>query len=199
MKVKHHVFYVPGILDDIYHLQSVLVATWRLYGVRAHCHPMPWAGTEPYELKFNKLLAAIDDQLDKGNVVSLVGASAGASAVINAYVERADRINGVVYVCGKINGPETVSKKTYKENPAFKTSLAELQTSLSKLSARDKSKMLSLYSDKDNSVPYEATTVPGVDEQQLPGLNHGQSIIYSLSLGAPVITRFLKKQVAGAV
>jgi pimeloyl-ACP methyl ester carboxylesterase len=197
--VQHHVFYVPGILDDIYHAQGILVATWRLYGVHPHIHEMPWAGDGSYDSKFKKLLAAIDGQLERGHKVSLVGASAGASAVINAYADRTDKISGLVYVCGKINGAENVSDDTYSHNPAFKTSMQQLQTNLLNLANEDKNKMLSLYSQADRAVPHEATYIPGVEEKALPAIRHGKAIIYSLSLGAPIIISHLKRQARSAL
>ncbi|MEK7059921.1 MAG: hypothetical protein AAB971_04165 [Patescibacteria group bacterium] len=191
---QHHVIYIPGIQDDAYRVQSLATWLWRLYGVRGHCHPMPWAGEEAYESKFQRLLERIDKYIAKGYRVSLVGASAGASAVLNAYVERSNDITGLVYICAKINAPETVSSKTYAANPAFKTALYALQPNLPKLSAADKAKMLSLYSPDDRTVPYEATVIPTVAEKRLPALRHGYAIMYSLTLGASSLIRFLKRQ-----
>lgn len=189
---KHHVIYVPGILDDIYHVQTLAAATWSLYGVRGHCHPIPWAGEEKWEPKFKKLLEKIDHYKAKGHDVSLIGASAGASAVLNAYVERPESIKSLIYICAKINAPETVSKKTYEENPAFKTSLELLQKSLKKLGPKDKAKMRSLYSPADNVVPYLATVIEGVEEKKLPAFRHGNAIMYSLTFGAKNLMGFLK-------
>jgi hypothetical protein len=191
---QHHVIYVPGILDDIYHVQSLAVATWLLHGAHGHLHEIPWAGNEPWESKFQRLLAEIDRYAGQGHKVSLVGASAAASAILNAYVERREKISGLVYICAKINAPETVSDKTYAENPAFKTSLELLQTNLKQLTPADKAKMLSLYSPGDKYVPHAATVIPGVKERQLPALRHGRAIIYSLTFGAPRMLNILKRQ-----
>lgn len=189
---QHHVIYVPGILDDIYHAQSLTVKTWRLYGVHGHCHPIPWAGEQKWEPKFKKLLDKIDRYKAAGHDVSLIGASAGASAVLNAYAERPDSIKSLIYICAKINAPETVSKKTYDENPAFKTSLELLQKNLKKLGPKDKAKMMSFYSPADNVVPYLATVIKGVEEKKLPPFRHGRAIMYSLSFGARDLMGFLK-------
>jgi pimeloyl-ACP methyl ester carboxylesterase len=190
---QHHIIYIPGILDDIYHAQSLAAATWRIYGMHGHCHPIPWAGQEAWGVKFKRLLAEIDRYKAEGHEVSLIGASAGASAVLNAYAERRDSIKGLIYICAKINAPETVSEKTYAENPAFKTSLELLQRNLKKLTAKDKAKMLSLYSPSDNTVPYPATVINGVEERRLPALHHGRAIMFALTFGAKGMTGFLKK------
>jgi hypothetical protein len=194
--IKHHVIYIPGITDDIYRVQSTALTTWRLYGVHPHLHVMPWAGKGRYEDKLTSLVVEIDRYSESGKV-SLVGASAGASAVINAFMERRDKVSAVVIICGKINGPETVSAKTYSENPAFETSMHQLQSNLKKLTSRDKHKMLSLYSPGDRTVPYESTVISGVDERALPAvLGHGQAIFYCLTVGAPIVISHLKRQAA---
>lgn len=191
MKKQHHVIYIPGIGDDSFG-QGLYVKLWRPYGVRGHLHEMPWAGDEAYEPKFQRLLAEIDKYKAQGHQVSLIGPSAGAGAVLNAYVERKNSITGLIYICAKINGPETVSDKLYAKNPAFKTSLYALQGNLKKLTPADKAKMHSFYSPGDGYVPYEATTIPGVEESRLPSLRHGRAIIYSITLGAHTLLRPLK-------
>ncbi len=189
----HHVIFVPGLGDDIWG-QGFLVRLWRLHGVHGHIHPIPWKGKEEWEPKLQRLLDEIDTYAKQGHQVSLVGASAGASAVIHAYAARKDKITGVAYICAKINGPETVSEKSYAINPAFKTSLYSLEDSLKQLSRQDRAKMHSFYSPGDHYVPYEATTVQGVAEDKLVPLMHGQAIIFSLSLGAGKLLAPLKKQ-----
>jgi pimeloyl-ACP methyl ester carboxylesterase len=189
---QHRVIYIPGIKDDLLWVQSSAIRLWRLHGVRGHCHEMPWAGDEAWEPKFQRLLDEIDSYAAQGHKVSLVGASAGASAILNAYFERTDKIHRLVYICAKINAPETVSQKTYAENPAFKTSLKLLQGNLKKLTATDKAKMHSYYSPNDGNVPYAATVIEGVAETRLPALRHGRAIIYCMTFGAPKLMRFLK-------
>lgn len=191
MKKQHHVIYVPGILDGIYY-QNEAVKLWRLYGVRGHCHVMPWLGDEAYEPKMERLLAEIDAYRAKGHLVSLVGASAGASAVLNAYIQRRDDITGVVYIVGKILAPETVPRKIYRTNPAFKTSMAILQKTLRQLTPEDKAKIHSFYSPGDTFMPHAGTVIKGVRESRLPSLQHGWAITYSLTLGARKILRPLK-------
>lgn len=195
MPRQHHVIYVPGILDNIYHIQSTAVRAWRLYGVRGHCHVMPWFGQESYELKFQRLMDEIDKYLAQGYRVSLVGASAGASAVLNAFVARPNKITGVVLLCPKINGPETVSKKTYAENPAFKESLGQLQANLAKLTPRQKAdRMLLYYSPADGTIPYAGSIILGIPERRLPPIKHGRAIVYGLTFGAHSFISFLKHQ-----
>ncbi|HSX37026.1 MAG TPA: hypothetical protein VLG13_02835 [Patescibacteria group bacterium] len=190
--MKHHVIYVPGITDDTFRVQSLLLLTWWLYGVRPHLHVIPWAGDEAFAPKLQRLLDKVDGLHAQGHTLSLVGASAGASAVLNAYIQRKDKISGLVYICGKINHPESVSERTYSENPAFKESLGRLPETLAQLTPEDKAKMLSLYSPVDTSVPYPDTIIGGVAEKRLPRLRHGWAIVYAISLGAFGLIKFLK-------
>jgi pimeloyl-ACP methyl ester carboxylesterase len=191
--MQHHVIYVPGIGDDIFLVQSTIIKFWRLFGVYGHCHPMPWAGSGEYAAKAEALAAYIDKYKAAGHRVSLVGASAGASAVLNAYANRRNEVSKVIYVCAKINRPDTVSAVTIGNNPAFKEALAVLQTNVSGFTDADKSHFHSFYSEKDGLAPYEATHIRGVKETKLPPLRHGLAIIYSLSIGFPKLLRVLKQ------
>lgn len=189
---KHYVIYVPGIRDDMFHVQSLLIQIWRLQGVRPVMFAMPWSGRGAFEPKLARLVSKIDRYKQAGHTVSLVGASAGASAVLNAYVQRKDAVSAVVYICGKINRPDTVSRQTYDKNPAFRTSLRELQHTLSRLTAADKNKCASFYSAIDTTVPYSDTTIGGVRETKLPAFRHSWAILYALSFGSHELLRAVK-------
>ena len=174
-------------------VQSTLIRSWRFHGVRGHCHAIPWAGEEAWQSKFQRLLDEIDEYAGQGHKVSLVGASAGASAVLNAYAERRDKVAGVgLYMCqGQCAG--TVSARNLCQESGFQgSSLELLQGNLKKLTAADKAKMRSYYSPNDGTVPYATTVIKGVDETRLPALRHGRAILYSLSFGFPKLIRFLK-------
>jgi len=192
MNSQHHIIYVPGIADDAYHIQSLSIKSWRLHGLHGHLHAMPWLGSEEYESKHTRLLTLIDELAAKGHTVSLVGASAGASAIINAYVERPDKITKLVHISGKINNPENVGEKIYRENPAFRLSLYRLQASLNRLAEADKAKMLLLYPVADNIVPHEDAVIPGVAENRLAVSGHGFGIVDAITVQFYLIARFLK-------
>jgi len=193
LTMKHHVIYVPGIRDDLYKSQSFVVWWWRLLGMTGHCHEIPWAGQEDYEPKLQRLLALIDYYHAKGKTVSLVGASAGASAVLDAYVERRNDIQAVILICAKINRPESVGSSVYRHNPAFRTAMQRLQAVLPTFTDDDKAKFLSLYSPADGNIPHQDTIIPSVHEQSIRPLTHGYAIAYSLTFGAPLIRRFIKR------
>ncbi len=183
-------------MDNVFHVQSIVIKSWRLYGVRGHCHVMPWRGSEEdFKTKFQYLLDEIDRYAAQGHYVSLAGASAGASAVLNAYIERPKQVSGVVLLCPKINRPEAVSPKTYADNPAFKESLALLQRNSAQLATPAKSEHIrTYYSPTDIVVPHADAVIPGVQEERLPAIKHGHAIVYGITLGAPSLIGFLKRQ-----
>lgn len=189
---KHYVIYVPGIKDDLLWVQSLLIQTWRFYGVQPVMLTMPWVGDEAYEPKIARLIAKIDVHRQSGHEVSLVGASAGASAVLNAYIQRKDDISAVAYICGKINFPDTVAPRIYARNPAFKTSLQQLQETVRQLTTDDKIKLRSFYSPIDTTVPYSHTVIANVSETRLPRLRHMWAILYAVSFGSGGILQGLK-------
>jgi alpha-beta hydrolase superfamily lysophospholipase len=194
---QHHVIYVPGMGDNIFHIQSMAVGLWRLHGVRGHFHEIPWRGQESFKPKFQRLLAKIDSLAAEDHEVSLVGASAGASAVLNAYLARTDKINRVVLICPKVNHPETVSRQTYAENPAFKESMEQLQPGLAKLTPQIRAEKLRIYySPVDRTVAHADSSMTGVPERRLPRLKHSYAIVYAITIGAPALLRFLKSPTA---
>lgn len=62
---------------------------------------MNWADTETWESKLQRLLARIDSLIAGDQKVGLVGSSAGASGVINAYALRKAGLVGCVLIAGK--------------------------------------------------------------------------------------------------
>src|SRR6266542_6900779 len=98
----HHVIYVPGLGDHMPHGQQLVPGYWRLFGVQGHYEPMHWNDKMPFAPKLERLIARIDELAPDGPV-SLVGSSAGASAVLVAYGARLDKVAGVECICGKIN------------------------------------------------------------------------------------------------
>lgn len=189
---RHYIIFVPGIRDDLLYVQSFLIQCWRFCGVRPVMLTMPWLGAEEFEPKLARLVSRIDNYWRQGHRVSLVGASAGASAVLNAYSQRNNEIESVAYICGKVNHPDTVSNKTYDQNPAFKTSMLQLQNTLSLFSKADKRKIRSFYSTADTTVPYMDTVIGGISEKRLPSFGHMWAILYALSFGSVRLLQALK-------
>jgi pimeloyl-ACP methyl ester carboxylesterase len=193
-KPKHYVIYIPGIGDNKYLIQGILVWLWRFYGVKAVTRTMNWADGEGFDEKLTRLLVEIDAHLAKGHKVSLVAASAGASAALNAFAARPNGISGVVSICGKIRRPESVSETTYRINPAFKQSMLLLQKSLGQLGPEERKRILNLHPLSDPVVPPTDTIVEGSQEKIMKTMGHSMGIIVALSIYGRYICRFLKQQ-----
>jgi hypothetical protein len=189
--MSHHVIFIPGLADNRTFGQDIAIQTWRLFGLKPHYLALRWDRQDSFEVKVDKLLKLIEELQVAGHDVSLVGASAGASAVINAYVANKN-IHRVIYICGKINRPDVVSPKVYADNPDFKESLALLQQNLTRLTEEDKQKLLSLFPYKDTVVPYADTRITGVAEQRIVGWSHSQGIFSGIVISAPKIARFIR-------
>lgn len=195
-KPSTDVIYLPGLGDRRSHGQRAILKLWKIYGLNVHYHKIGWADKEPYEPKKQRTLDLIDSLTRSGNKVALIGTSAGASAALNAYSERIDKVSSVVCICGKIQNPQTVGEPYFKENPAFRDSLFSLSKSLSILTTKDRAKVLSIHPLRDETVPVLDTIVEGAKEGRIPTVGHIFSIFYALTFGSRHIAKFIREKSA---
>lgn len=186
--------YIPGLGDHRARGQAKAVAVWRLYGVHGELERIMWHDGQPFEPKFEKLLQQIDGHLHKGHNVSLVAASAGASAALNVFAARKNRIAGVVLLCGKVHHPENMHWSVFKKNKAFEDAMALLPVSLNRLSLQERGRIMSVHPLADESVPVADTRINGAVERTIPVVSHFVGIAYGLTLYAPFAMKFLKNQ-----
>lgn len=186
------VIYIPGLGDKKLTGQQKAVNLWRLHRVKPELFVMRWYDSEAFAPKLARLLQVIDKAHKDGYEVSLVAASAGASAAINAFAERPDVIKRVVCICGQIMGYDHVSNYTYQCNPSFAESMHRVPASIARLTTEDKQRILSLHPVADPVVPVRDTRLPGSIEGRLPTTGHATSIAYALTLGSRKIMRFIK-------
>lgn len=182
---------MPGLGDSRSYGQNIALQAWRLFGLKPHYFPLGWADKEDFSPKLTRLLDKIDRLSRIDNKVSLVGVSAGASAVLAAMAARKN-IAGVVCVVGKIHNPQTVSDYIYRSNPAFKQSMNGLKDDLKKLDDKDRNKIVSIHPLKDKTVPIEDTIIRGAREKTIPVRGHVFSIFYILVLAIPTMTKILR-------
>jgi pimeloyl-ACP methyl ester carboxylesterase len=192
MAKQHHVIYLPGIGDHRPRGQDAIIKKWKLYGLNAHYFFINWIDKEPFAPKLKRMVELVDDLAAKGHTVSLVGISAGASAAVNVYCERPDKISGVVFICGKLTGSRKINPNYYRNNPAFYDSLEQAQKSLEKLSADDKKKMLSLHAIFDEVVYTRYTKVPGIASRTVPSFLHIPTIFLAITIYKNLTINFLK-------
>ncbi|HSX07144.1 MAG TPA: hypothetical protein VLG92_05490 [Candidatus Saccharimonadia bacterium] len=193
MKARLTVIYVPGLGDKRVASQQFAVSMWRLWGVSAMVLPMRWADSEPWDVKQQRLLSKIDEHTLAGKQVALVGSSAGAAAVINAYTLRKSQLVGCVLIAGKVNNPNTIGEQYRQANPAFPTCAQACEKSLTHLSSADRKRILSRYALLDLVVPRKDSMIAGAQNRRLHTIGHGFTIGFQLVCGAPGFLHFLKR------
>lgn len=194
MRRQYHLIYIPGLGDNKARGQKFIVRTWSIYGAHGHCYQMRWGDGELFEPKFKRLMTEIDELISRGYKVSLIGSSAGASAVLKAYAERKESLSGVAIICGKVQNIETVSPEYFKRNPAFEGALKSLPDILLSLPKRYRTRILSIHPIYDETVPINDTEIEDAQMATIPTFGHALSIALSLIFFSPYIIHFLKKQ-----
>lgn len=189
--LKHHAIYVPGLGDQNTRGQDAAVNSWQKQGVKAHYFALGWADGKSFAPKFDRLLVKIDELINQGNSVSLVGSSAGASAVINAYAKRPE-VHAVILISGKINNPESIGRKIYDLNLAFKDSVYMVKESLARLRPEQIKRIMSIHPLYDGYVPVADTIIPGAVEKRVLVVGHVFGIFYTLAFRKKLITSFIK-------
>jgi hypothetical protein len=191
---KLHVIYVTGLGDRQITSQQKAVGLWRLWGAETEICQMDWGDKQPWQPKFDKLLGMIDLAAKAGKPVGLVGVSAGASAAVNAYAARKDAVTGLVCLCGKVNRPDTVHSYHNEHNPAFVTSIHDCQKALKSLTHNSRKHIMSRYAFRDSYLSREDSYIAGAKNRIAPTIGHSFSIAVQITLGAPSLLSFLKKQ-----
>lgn len=184
--------YLPGLGDPRPKEKSVLRRLWGLYGIEVSYHPLYWNDNRPFEVKLKDIITEIDTLTETGTLVSLVGASAGASAAMNAFASRHETLNALVCICGKINNPQTVMEYTFSHNPSFRDSLSLIPHSLAQTQGPIRGRILSLHPLYDGVVPVADTFIEGAVNRSMPSVGHAASIAYADIFASATIARFLK-------
>lgn len=196
MSKKHHVIYVPG-LDDNRKGYDFLINNWSVYGIIPHVHRVGWHDKEKnFKPKLNRLLAEINKLLNKGNIVSLVGGSAGGSAVLNTLLEQ-PKINAVVNLCGRLRAGKNVFPSlgfAARRSPSFKDSVLLFEKREPKMLPSQRSKVLNLIPIWDEVVPRSTVPLRGATNRTLPSIEHMISGFLGMTLFSPILMKFIKEK-----
>lgn len=192
-KTRHYIVYVPGLGDSRILGQSLAVRAWRLQGVSSEAFRMNWADSEAFEPKLERLVARIDSLTEQGYAVSLIAASAGASAALHAYGARPGKLHGMVAICGKLQGIHSVHPTTYGRNPSFQQSMQLLEQTHGQLNREARQRILSMHALADEAVPLNDTKMQNVQSATMPVAGHFFGIAFGLTLGSWRALRFLKR------
>lgn len=191
---NHYVIIIPGLGDNV-KLTTLGTNHWRNHGFIPLVHSVGWHDdVNEFVPKLNKIVDLIDSLPNK---VSLVGCSAGGSAVINAYSSRKGKIHKVVNVCGririgKIDGFRGFTKKT-ASSQAFAQSVKLSDNNLKTFNKQDLSKIMTVSAMfGDQLVPKDTSYLEGAYNYDIPTGEHVLSISMALTLYSKNILNFLK-------
>jgi hypothetical protein len=191
LKKSIKVIYVPGLGDKNLKGRRMLLNMWHFRNVSIEICSMRWSIDEPWDTKLERLLKRIEECKQQGDSVTLVGESAGASAVINA-LSKTDAVNGVVLLCGKSQYPDRVAQYRYNQNPTLRSALIHSNQAVGNLTGPQKQKVLNLYPIFDPVVPVQETKISGVRNAVMPIIGHATSIVFANTLWSWRIVRFAR-------
>lgn len=191
---QHVVLYVPGLGDRNLSGRQSLLRFWSYRSVSIEICPMNWTVDEAWQTKLSRLIDWISHYHDEGRQVSIVGESAGATAVIQALQLQPDKLKAVILLCGKSQYPNRVAQYRYKQNPALYDALVGSDAAVHKLTEMHKQKILNLHPLFDPVVPVPETKISGVKNSTMPMIGHATSIVFANTLWSWRIVRFIKKQ-----
>lgn len=194
--MKNKVFIIPGLGDGVN--KTIWITNhWRNYSLEPVVYSARWNSEENFKEKLTKLLGQIDLCISNGDNVSLVGCSAGASMVLNAFLERKNVVNKVVSICGRLR---TGNQKGFrslevrsKHSPSFFESVKLFENKEHILSPADKNRIMTIRSlFGDELVPSETAILTGAHNITIPVAEHSLSIIMTLIFSNKLIN-FLKQ------
>lgn len=192
----HHVIYVPG-LNDGRKGYALFIKWWNIFGVVAHVHRVGWHDDEiVFEPKLKRLVAEINGYLSKGDKVSLVGGSAGGSAVLNALLEQ-PKITAVVNLCGRLRTGDEVFPSlglAARNSSSFKDSVLMFERREPQMTMEQRRKVLTLSPIWDEIVPKSTVSLDGATNKILPSVEHMLSGVLGMTLLFPLVINFIRNK-----
>ena len=191
MPITHSVIIIPGLGDNTTYL-NLLKNSWKKYNLDIVVYSMGWQdNTKSFRQKLDGLLKLIDKLHSSGEKISLVGTSAGASAALNAFVERRDIIHKVVNVCGRVRvGPESgfwsFVLRT-KKSPSFAESVRAFENKEKLLNKDDKKRIMTIMPlFGDQLVPSSTVPIKGATNKKIYTGEHILSIAIAMTVYSPL-------------
>jgi hypothetical protein len=189
--MSHKVIIIPGLGDGTERIEWA-TNFYHKYGLEPVVHNMWWRkGEKHFEPKLKKLISLVDKLSKNGDRVSLIGTSAGSSAVMNAFVARKKKIYKVISVCGRLRQGEEKGFRSFEAKTAsslaFKESVLRFEKSELKLTKEDKKKIMTISAIFDELVPGNTSRIKGAVNKQIKSVEHMFSIWMGLSFYKPLI------------
>ncbi|NCT55416.1 hypothetical protein GW755_01075 [bacterium] len=188
---------IPGLGDDsISSIKRIEFATnhFKKQKFKVIVYPVYWRDGKEFKSKLLGLLKQID-LLSKTNEIYLLGTSAGASLALNVFLERRNKIQKVVNVCGRLRtGKHKIRslENMAKTSIAFKQSVQAFEKREKELSKEDKQKILTIRPFfGDDLVPADTVIIGGALNKVVYVPTHVLGIAYSLKF-SKLISNFFK-------
>lgn len=189
------VVFVPGLGDRLgwlVHLQREALRAWRPLGVRTTMFRVRWSADITFEERLDALDRFVDLYEARGERVALVGASAGAGAVLAAFARRPG-LAAVVIIAGKFHEPEDILEPVLDHFGVFQQSLRAVPGLLDELGPEQRARILALRSARDGIVDDEDTQLEGAVNERMRVVGHVAAIGYALVFRSRRIVRFVKE------
>lgn len=189
---QHTVIIVPGIPAFSIFLK-ILTSWFRLIGLIPVVLDIHWTDTSSnFKQKIQPLFNLIDTSSQNGNV-SLIGISAGGSAVLNAFCQRKNSVQEVVTICSRLGKEKGTLSTNMKKYPSFRESIELLEQSKLLLSPADKRKILTIRSIFDEKMSSSLMILEGAQQSTIFMVFHVLIIFFALSFFSNSVITFLKK------
>lgn len=195
---EHDVVIIPGLGDEAGRV-SFLTRNWHREGLKPHVHKFGWKEDTTFEDNLGVILSVVDSLLKRGKTVSLIGLSAGGSAVLNLFAERKDKIHRAINVCGRLTVGTQKGFRSFEartaSSPIFADSVKRFQTVERQLSDSDRQRIMTIRAlFGDELVPSDTATVDGAVNIVVPTTEHLLSIAAALSIFSKPLIDFIKQE-----
>ena len=197
---KNYVVIVLG-LGEAAPLYRFFVRNWeKKYNLMPVVHVVGWKDkTEQFDTKLRRLQTRVQELVQAGHNVSLIGVSAGASISLTTYArlrEQGIHISSYTSVCGRFNmGHHWWYPLSYGVNriPTFKQSVLTAQQYVPQIQGQNHTPAACFYSVFDEVVPTSASTLEQVPRAMIYAPFHHLGI-YSLFMLPKRLVRQLGQQ-----
>ena len=191
----HKIIIIPGLGDESIHLR-LITRHWKKLGLDAVVYPVGWFDEEKqFTPKLNRLLNLVDGFVKDGYAVSLIGNSAGGSAVLNIFAARKDIIHRVINICGRVRTGTTKGFRSFEnrtsKSPAFAQSIKMAEEAEKAFTEGDRVKIMTIHPIFDELVPDDTLTISGATNIKIPMIVHSVSIILALTVFSKPLIAFL--------
>lgn len=179
--MQHCLIIIPGLGDNAA-LTETATKGFEKNNISIFIHKAPWNDIkESFDKKLDRLVNLIDNYHSKGFLVSILGISAGASLVLNAYTIRKDKINKVICVCGRLRTGNDLAHWFYpwsKRSPAFYKSVINSEKNQRLFTNKDSRQFLVFNAIYDDLVPLKTSFLERAENIRVPMVGHLFSIFY---------------------